>query len=75
MEEIKSMFATIVVEKNNEAQPRKEELPIPNHPVVMTKNGKKEVEDAYRSIFMKTLKPRKENLHRQAWSRFFIYQY
>ena len=71
-EEIKSMFATIVIEKNqndrSDKVAKREELnPINNNNNPLnftstTKSTRKEpVEDAYRQLFMKTLKPKKEN--------------
>lgn len=65
-EEIKSMFAAIVIEKNQAEKPeknhRREELNNTNNTINFNsiKSVRKEpVEDAYRQIFMKTLKPKK----------------
>lgn len=62
-EEIKSMFATIVIEKNQADRPqRKEELNNTSGTINFNslKSVRKEpVEDAYRQIFMKTLKVKK----------------
>lgn len=64
------MFATIVIEKNQNERydkpVKREELnPISNNsPLNFTSNKsnrKEPVEDAYRQLFMKTLKPKKEN--------------
>lgn len=68
-EEIKSMFATIVVEKHTPPSnnPRREEMGNTNTSINFNslKSVKKEpVEDAYRQIFMKTLKPRREKENR-----------
>jgi hypothetical protein len=65
-EEIKNMFATIVVEKHQTERQvsKKEEFITTNGSINFNsiKSVKKEpVEDAYRQIFMKTLRPRKEN--------------
>jgi hypothetical protein len=61
-EEIKNMFATIVVEKHQGERPgsKKEELLNTNGSINFSfKSVRKEpVEDAYRNIFMKTLRPR-----------------
>lgn len=61
------MFATIVVEKHTPAPVpavRKEDMGNTNTSINFNsiKSVKKEpVEDAYRQIFMKTLKPRRDN--------------
>ena len=69
-EEIKNMFAAIVVDKNEAKENQKPKGEgAPSHSTVpgcLGKGTRKEqAEDAYRSIFMKTLKPRKENIHKQ----------
>lgn len=59
-EEIKNMFATIVVEKHAPPQPQMANT-VASINFNSLKSVKKEpVDDAYRQIFMKTLKPRKE---------------
>ena len=63
-EEIKTMFATIVVEQQQVEKPKKEETANLNTATNFNsiKSVRKEpVDDAYRQIFLKTLKPRRDN--------------
>lgn len=60
-EEIKGILTAIVTEKEG----REREAGPGSHGTVPTKGNRKEhAEDAYRSIFMKTLKARKENINK-----------
>jgi hypothetical protein len=65
-EQIKSIFATIVAERG-EGSKEQGRRPEGSSAGGGGKGGKREqAEEAYRSIFMKTLRPRKENVHKQA---------
>ena len=62
------MFAAIVVDKNEAREYRQKDGGLNQNtvPNCLGKGGRREhAEDAYRSIFMKTLKTRKENIHKQ----------
>ena len=62
-EEIKGILTAIVTEK--EGRERQREAGPVSHGTAPTKGNRKEhAEDAYRSIFMKTLKARKENINK-----------
>ena len=67
-QEVKEMLAALVTDRGGENRERHKEIASTHGTApVCQKGGKKQqAEDAYRSIFMKTLKPRKENIYKQA---------
>ena len=58
-EEIKNLFAAIVADKGNCGRQKGEAVNQSTAPNLQKGGKKEQAEDAYRSIFMKTLKARK----------------